>query len=51
MKNQRFLLSKTIFMGLVIVFFSAFWLSQSAVAKMASLIVLQSWQLSRPMWL
>jgi len=33
MKNQRFKLSKTIFMGLVIVFFSAFWLNQNAVAK------------------
>jgi serine protease Do len=33
MKNQRFQLSKTIFLGLVIVFFSAFWLSQNAVAK------------------
>ena len=33
MKNQRLQLSKTIFLGLVIVFFSAFWFSQNAVAK------------------
>ena len=33
MKNQYFQLSKKIFLGLVIVFFSAFWLSQNAVAK------------------
>jgi len=33
MKNQRFQRSKTIFLGLVIVFFSAFWLSQNAIAK------------------
>ena len=33
MKNQYFQLSKKIFMVLVIVFFSAFWLSQNAVAK------------------
>ena len=33
MKNQRFQRSKTIFLGLVIVFFSAFWLNQNAVAK------------------
>jgi serine protease Do len=33
MKNQRFQLSKKIFLGLIIVFFSALWLSQNAVAK------------------
>jgi len=33
MKNQRFQQSKTIFLGLVIIFFSAFWLNQNAVAK------------------
>jgi len=33
MKNQHFQLSKKIFLGVVIVFFSTFWLSQNAVAK------------------
>ncbi len=33
MNNQRFQRSKKIFLGAVIVFFSAFWLSQNAVAK------------------
>jgi serine protease Do len=33
MNNQRFQLSKKIFLGVVIVFFSTFWLSQNAVAK------------------
>ncbi|MBW2333215.1 MAG: trypsin-like peptidase domain-containing protein [Deltaproteobacteria bacterium] len=33
MKNQRFQLSKKILLGLVVVFFSAFWLNQNAVAK------------------
>jgi len=33
MKNQRFQLSKKVFLGMVIVFFSAFWLSQNAGAK------------------
>jgi len=33
MKNQRFQLSKTILLGLGIVFFSAFWLNQNAAAK------------------
>ncbi len=33
MKNQRFQLSRKIFLCLVVVFFSAFWLSQNVVAK------------------
>ncbi len=33
MKNQRFQRSKTILLGLGIVFFLAFWLSQNAIAK------------------
>ncbi|HDH86805.1 MAG TPA: DegQ family serine endoprotease [Desulfobacteraceae bacterium] len=33
MKNQRFQLSKKILLGLVVVFFSAFWLNQNAAAK------------------
>jgi len=33
MKNQRFQRSTKIFLGLVIVFFSGFWLSQNAMAK------------------
>jgi len=51
MKNQRYQLSKKIFMGLVIILFLACGLTQNAWRKRESLIVLQSWQLNRAMLL